>query len=109
MPTFDTLQQQLLVLSQSVPEGDVDLSLSSGKNSTFVFVFISGKREATIEFYRWHSTSQWMESLGILRDQCMNPPSYQPTQIEILTEQLKSERLEVTRLRKIVKFMEQAL
>ena len=39
MPTFDTLQQQLLVLSQSAPQEKLDFSLSVGKDSIFVFVY----------------------------------------------------------------------
>jgi hypothetical protein len=102
MPTFNTLQQQLMVLCQSTPEGDVDLSLSSGKNSTFVFVFISGKREATIEFYRWHSTTQWVEQFGLMRKKCIEPPLAKQTPLEILEGQLQVERLEVARLRNLV-------
>lgn len=114
MPTFDTLQQQLLVLSQSAPQEKLDFSLSVGKDSIFVFVYAkhlgSIRQQTTIEFYRWHSPTQWIEALGIIRDKCMNLPAQPaPSHMEILVEQLRSERLEVIRLRNIVKFMEQAL
>jgi len=114
VPTFDLLQQQLLVLAQSVPQEKLDFSLSVGKDSIFVFVYAkhlgSIRQQATIEFYRWHSPTQWIEALGIIRNKCMNPPAKpEPSHMEILVEQLRSERLEVIRLRNIVKFMEQAL
>lgn len=80
----------------------MDLSLSSGKNSTFVFVFVSGKREATIEFYRWHSATQWVEQFGLMRKKCIEPYLAEPTPVEVLEEQLRLEKLEISRLRELI-------
>ena len=113
-PTFDEVQMHLLLLSQSVPHHNLELSLSVGKDSVLVFVYAINRPsinlQDTIQFFRWHSPTQWVEAFGDLRDRCMNPPTQPaPSHMEILVEQLRSERLEVTRLRNIVKFMEQAL
>lgn len=106
-PTFDELQMHLLQLAQSVPKDQLELSLSIGVNSIYAFVYSikdgAIRQQGLIEFYRWHSHSQWIESLGIIRDKCMNPSPVKLSQMEKLIADLRSERLETIRLRNLIK------
>ena len=105
--TFDEVQMHLLLLSQSVPAGKLELSLSVSRSSIYVSIFhvteASRGRVSTIEFRREHYCFQWMESIEEIRCACVNPPTRMPTQMEILAEELKAERLEVTRLTNLIK------
>lgn len=106
-PTFDELQMHLLQLAQSVPKDQLELSLSIGVNSIYVFVYAiedgAIRKQGLIEFYRWHSHCQWVESLGVVRDKCMNPMPVELTEMEKLIAELRSERLESIRLRNLIR------
>ena len=107
VPNFVELQQRLIALSQSCPES-MELTISSSKNSAFVFVshMVCGAMQytaPTIELHKRHSVDQWREQLAMLRMVVLNPPVEKPAYTEILLEQLKAERLEVARLRNLIK------
>jgi hypothetical protein len=57
----------------------------------------------TIELHKRYSVDQWREQLAMLRMAVLNPPVEEPTYTETLLEQLKVERLEVIRLRNLIK------
>ena len=107
MPTFDELQMHLLQLAQSVPKDKLELSLSIGSSSVYVFVYAiedgAIRQQGLIEFYQWHSHCQWVESLGVVRDKCMNPMPVELSEMEKLIAELRSERLESVRLRNLIK------
>ena len=107
MPTFDELQMHLLQLAQSVPKDKLELSLSLGSSSVYVFVYAiedgAIRQQVLVEFYRWHSHCQWVESLGIVRDKCMNPMPVELSDMDKLIAELRSERLESIRLRNLIK------
>ena len=106
-PTFDEVQMHLLQLAHSVPAEKLELSLSITSSSVYVSIFHVGEtsreRVSTIEFRTGHTCYEWMESIEEIRCACLTPTTRKPTQIEILEEMLIAEKLEVIRLRNLIK------
>jgi hypothetical protein len=106
-PTFNELQMHLVQLAQSVPEKELELSLSIGPNSIYVFVYAIQdevvRQQGLIEFYKWDSHCQWADSLGVIRHKCMNPLPVELSEMDKVVAELRSERLETIRLRNLIK------
>ena len=106
-PTFNELQLHLVQLAQSVPEKQLELSLSIGPNSIYVFVYAIEdevvRQQGLIEFYKWDSHCAWVESLGVIRDKCMNPLPVELSEMDKVVAELRSERLETIRLRNLIR------